>query len=672
MHGKRTLLGISLAVVIAGALACIVPMGIVTAISGSDFKAGYIIDDSVFFKQDDMSLANIQAFLNAKVPVCDTNGTQPYAGTTAAAYGTSKGYPPPYTCLKDFRQDTVSKPVESGLCNGYPAVNQSAAEIIYGVAQSCGVNPKVLLVLLQKEQGLVTDDWPWPVEYQKATGYGCPDSSSCDSTYYGFFNQVYAAARQFKNYQRNNSSFNFLAQRNNFIPYSTDSSCGGSTVYITNIATSALYDYTPYQPNAAALNNLYGTGDSCSAYGNRNFWRTYQEWFGSPYLYHYDDISFSQHSIQPVRFNNTLYTFYYNALQQTLMVASKADGASTWQVSTFDGKVGSGNGRVNANVGASITTAVFNNTLHVFYYDKSNGNLRHAYSTDGTNWQYENLDGDPGSIGGRNADLGINPTATVYYNTLQLFYYDRSSGSLRHAWLDTANHWTFEQLDGDKGGISQHSGDTGSFSTAIQYGNSLQLFYYAADLHRLVHAWTSTEAGWRFENLDGTPYSISKSPIGVGLSPTVSVLGDSLQLFYYEGNRTNLRHAWTSTTRGWQFEDLDGDLSAISKTVNDTGLTTFSISHGDVIEVYYYDRLNGNLRRAWVSSTQGWQFVNIDGDPGSFGGQDGDVGIQSGALYDENSVTHVFYYNRTNGTLRHAFLDNAGWHFEDIDQNVIY
>jgi hypothetical protein len=39
----------------------------------------------------------------------------------------------------------------------------------------------------------------------------------------------------------------------------------------------------PYQPNQAALNNLYGIGDGCSAYGNRNFWRIFTGWFGSTY-----------------------------------------------------------------------------------------------------------------------------------------------------------------------------------------------------------------------------------------------------------------------------------------------------------------------------------------------------------------------------------------------------
>ena len=37
---------------------------------------------------------------------------------------------------------------------------ETAAQIIWNVAQSCGINPEVLIVLLQKEQGLVTSNAP--------------------------------------------------------------------------------------------------------------------------------------------------------------------------------------------------------------------------------------------------------------------------------------------------------------------------------------------------------------------------------------------------------------------------------------------------------------------------------------------------------------------------------
>ena len=50
-------------------------------------------------------------------------------------------------------------------------------------------------------------------------------------------------------------------------------------VYVKNLATSALYRYTPYQPNEGALAAGYGTAP-CGAYGNRNFYAYFEDWFG--------------------------------------------------------------------------------------------------------------------------------------------------------------------------------------------------------------------------------------------------------------------------------------------------------------------------------------------------------------------------------------------------------
>lgn len=253
----------------------------VSALSSSDFQPGHIIDDGVFFNGSSLSAQDVQLFLNSKVPICDTNGTQAYGGTTRAAYGATHGNPAPYTCLKNYRQDTPAKLAETGLCNAITAGNRSAAEIIYEIGQKCGVSQSILITLLEKEQSLITDDWPWTIQYRSATGYGCPDTAPCDSEYYGFFNQVYNAARQFKRYSRDESSFRYRAFRTNSIQYNPNAICGASDVFIQNQATAGLYNYTPYQPNTAALANLGGSGDSCSAYGNRNFWKLYNDWFGS-------------------------------------------------------------------------------------------------------------------------------------------------------------------------------------------------------------------------------------------------------------------------------------------------------------------------------------------------------------------------------------------------------
>ncbi|MDQ3075854.1 MAG: hypothetical protein M3Q34_01895 [bacterium] len=272
------------------------------ALDGSQFNPGRIIDDSLFFNGNTMSESSIQSFLDAKVPTCDTNGAQPSGRSgypTRADWGRANGYAPPYTCLKDYRMSTSTRPAETGLCSTITArSNRTATQIIDEVSSSCGISEKVILVLLQKEQSLITDEWPWTIQYRSATGYGCPDTAPCDSEYYGFFNQVYNAARQYKRYVRDSNLFNYRVGQNANIYFHPDlSRCGSSTVNIQNNATAGLYNYTPYQPNVAALSNLYGTGNSCSAYGNRNFWRIYSDWFGSTTssvpIVHCDESSFS-------------------------------------------------------------------------------------------------------------------------------------------------------------------------------------------------------------------------------------------------------------------------------------------------------------------------------------------------------------------------------------------
>ena len=258
------------------------------AVSASDWRAGRIIDDAIFFNNNSMSVQQIQDFLNAKVPVCDrwNPTTFSYAG---------KPYGPPYTCLKEYQENPTTKENNIGRFNpdGSPynvPGGWSAAQIIKDASSSYGINPQVLVVMLQKETAIVTDTWAAGWQYDRAMGYGCPDNgpnntANCNASYYGFYNQVGNAAWQLKRYTTNPNEYNFKAGVTRNILWQVGGVCGSSPVYLENAATAALYNYTPYQPNQAALNNLYGTGDGCSAYGNRNFWRLFNDWFGSSSIY---------------------------------------------------------------------------------------------------------------------------------------------------------------------------------------------------------------------------------------------------------------------------------------------------------------------------------------------------------------------------------------------------
>lgn len=232
------------------------------AADASAFNPGNLISDENFYNGDAMDHHQIYAFLSERV----TPGT----GSSSA--------------LVNYVQATPSMPA-NGYCDAYQGVpwGENASQIIDKVGKACHISQKALLVLLEKEQSLVSDAWPSNRQLTAATGFGCPDTAPCDSSYGGFFYQVYNAGRQIQYYKANPYEFNHIPFQTNNILYNPNYGCGSSPVFIENYATAALYNYTPYQPNQAALNNLYGSGDGCSAYGNRNFWRMYTDWFGDPH-----------------------------------------------------------------------------------------------------------------------------------------------------------------------------------------------------------------------------------------------------------------------------------------------------------------------------------------------------------------------------------------------------
>ena len=254
-------------------------MGNANAVDLSGFKAGNIMSDAVMRNYTSMSEAEIQSFLNKKNSCGKTVSS--ISGMKKAS-GTSFGIKYQYKYTYDGT--TYYYHVEDGkfVClNNEKFDGETAAHIIYQAAKDYKINPQVLIVLLQKEQGLITDQWPnINHQYRSATGYGCPDNAPCNSEYYGFKNQVRKAAELFDIVLSGKSKY-YPVKKTSKVRWSPKASCGSSDVYIENYATSALYRYTPYQPNSAALKAGYGSGDGCSAYGNRNFYAYFTDWFGS-------------------------------------------------------------------------------------------------------------------------------------------------------------------------------------------------------------------------------------------------------------------------------------------------------------------------------------------------------------------------------------------------------
>jgi uncharacterized protein with LGFP repeats len=350
------------------------------AADASAFDPGNIISDAVFFNGNAMSASEVQAFLNGAVSRCTLGDpgkppggiyTFPSGLTTVLAN----------ECLKDYKAP-VPGLVSDTICDAIPAGTMTVAEMIRAVGLACNVSQKVLIVLLEKEQSLISDTFPAQSQYDHATGFNCPDTAPCSSASAGLFRQIYSAARQLQvygtgayNWYPVGSLTNVAYQAPNVNP-----NCGSSPIFIQNRATAALYYYTPYQPNAAALENLYGTGDSCSAYGNRNFWRMYTDWFGSTL--------------------SGIFTPYYRtSIQTTYLDAGGANGFLGAEQSGFIQINSNGGGWVKAYTGGAIA---FTTSTGAYILQPP---LRNDYAKMGgvsgtMGWPTGNMVSDPANGGG--------------------------------------------------------------------------------------------------------------------------------------------------------------------------------------------------------------------------------------------------------------------------------
>jgi D-alanyl-D-alanine carboxypeptidase len=140
-------------------------------------------------------------------------------------------------------------------------IRRPVAEIIYNTAKKYQINPKYLIVKLQKEQSLVTAKNPTQKQLDWATGYAVCDSCAMDDPriqkFRGFGHQVDYAAGIMRWYYDNVATQGFIRRAG--VTYTIS----GQEVTPTTLATAFLYTYTPH------------------ILGNRNFWLLWNTWFES-------------------------------------------------------------------------------------------------------------------------------------------------------------------------------------------------------------------------------------------------------------------------------------------------------------------------------------------------------------------------------------------------------
>ncbi len=192
-----------------------------------NFDPNYIISDAEILDYNSMSETEIQLFLESK-------------GSYLANYS---------------------------MANPNTGEVQRASKIIYDRCQANLISPKFVIVLLQKEQGLIENPAPSQGSLDWATGYGCPDSGGYNARWQGLWKQVNSATLQFYDYIKNHGDYTYQQGKTYSFSnrYSTTIQ-GNVSVTPYNKATAALYNYTPHVYN-----------------GNYNFWKLWGRYFAKSY-----------------------------------------------------------------------------------------------------------------------------------------------------------------------------------------------------------------------------------------------------------------------------------------------------------------------------------------------------------------------------------------------------
>ena len=166
--------------IIVAIVVAVVIAAIPTSTQAAEFDPNFIISDAEILDSGAMGLADIQQFLESHGSYLAKYRGEDYYGTVRSA------------------AEIIYNAATNGYdCSGVAVDNPQDLAEAKAKCVKTSINPRFLLVLLQKEQSLIDDPSPKASQLDWAMGYGCPDGAACSERWRGFGKQVNAAALQF-------------------------------------------------------------------------------------------------------------------------------------------------------------------------------------------------------------------------------------------------------------------------------------------------------------------------------------------------------------------------------------------------------------------------------------------------------------------------------------------
>lgn len=226
-------------------------------------------------------------------------------------------------------------------------------------------------------------------------------------------------------------------------------------------------------------------------------------------------------SVSSTTFNGKPAIAYTNSKSGDLKIAT-FDG-KIWKKTTVDGAGGTG-GRTSNSINSSVSLCVSGNgtkqTLHIFYSDSTDKDLRYAVFN-GKNFTFEVVDGDGPKVNDyedsvrvrTSSDVSVTNACIATTSGVQVFYRDESQGILLGAVKEKNSPWVYELVDGDRKTDGRSTGDVGFHLQATLADSKVFLLYdsvvsvnqkneISAGAVRVATRRGSGVAAWSYQTLD--------------------------------------------------------------------------------------------------------------------------------------------------------------------------
>ena len=187
------------------------------------------------------------------------------------------------------------------------------------------------------------------------------------------------------------------------------------------------------------------------------------------------DAASDARSITSTTLNGQPVIAYVDSKTSVLRLASWS--GKTWKKTTIDSDIA-------GQVSLCVSGKNLKQTLHIFYADKTDNDLRYA-TVNGTKISREIVDGNAAKVQSYEeivrvptaSNVSVSNACAITSDGIQVFYRDETQGVLLGAYKNFDGGWNYELVDGDRKTDFRTTGDVAFHMKALVDGNKTYVLY---------------------------------------------------------------------------------------------------------------------------------------------------------------------------------------------------